>query len=213
MRILKNKLHITFINSNAEGQIVQSMAGVLVYNLEENDKNIRFDYNNSNTYQNSHKEIEGKLEIQNKKTYEKTYDKTYENLEKVLTFVNKNGYNEYNNKDTLIVSCPNQMLAATLFAWYKCIGVQMLLATLLATNKCVGGQMLIKIYLFGGRFFVRNEVKMKDVEITETLKQEIIETSMNVVKLAKKGINIPFYDIIEMKNILLENKNTQKFSM
>ncbi|MBO5004558.1 MAG: hypothetical protein J6D03_04805, partial [Clostridia bacterium] len=52
--------------------------------------------------------------------------------------------------------------------------------------------------------------KMKDVEITETLKQEIIETSMNVIKLAKKGINIPFYDILEMKNILLENKNTQE---
>ena len=31
---------------------------------------------------------------------------------------------------------------------------------------------------------------------------------MNVIKLAKKGINIPFYDILEMKNILLENKNT-----
>ena len=45
--------------------------------------------------------------------------------------------------------------------------------------------------------------KKQDVEITETLKQEIIETSMNVIKLAKKGINIPFYDIIEMKNILL----------
>ena len=194
----------------------------------------------------------------------------------------------------------------------------MLLATLLATNKCVGGQMLIKIYLFEGRFFVRNEVKMKvengkfyfikdeffdifkdyklmqnkengnkrpcyfcfndpenkeiiwfvpisskvdkykviyenkkktrkkvynivfgkvlgkekafliqnifptteeyieskyqnkmkDVEITETLKQEIIGISMNVIKLAKKGINIPFYNILEMKNILLENKNT-----
>ena len=179
--------------------------------------------------------------------------------------------------------------------------MQMLLATLLATNKCVDGQMLIKIYLFEGRFFVRNEVKMKvengkfyfikdeffdifkdyklmqnkengnkrpcyfcfndpenkeiiwfvpisskvdnfvfgkvlgkekafliqnifptteeyieskyqnkmkDVEITETLKQEIIGTSMNVIKLAKKGINIPFYDILEMKNILLEDKNT-----
>ena len=46
------------------------------------------------------------------------------------------------------------MLAATLFAGYKCIGAQMLLATLLATNKCVGGQMLVKIYLFGGGFFV-----------------------------------------------------------
>ena len=194
----------------------------------------------------------------------------------------------------------------------------MLHAPILAKNKCVDGQMLIKIYLFEGRFFVRNEVKMKvengkfyfikdeffdifkdyklmqnkengnkrpcyfcfndpenkeiiwfvpisskvdkykviyenkkktrkkvynfvfgkvlgkeeafliqnifptteeyieskyqnkmkDVEITETLKQEIIGTSMNVIKLAKKGINIPFYDILEMKNILLENKNT-----
>ena len=45
---------------------------------------------------------------------------------------------------------------------------------------------------------------MQDVEITETLKQEIIETSMNVIKLAQKGINIPFYDIIEMKKILLK---------
>lgn len=44
---------------------------------------------------------------------------------------------------------------------------------------------------------------MQDVEIAKTLKQEIIETSMNVIKLAKKGINIPFYDIIEMKKILL----------
>ena len=50
---------------------------------------------------------------------------------------------------------------------------------------------------------------MKDVEITETLKQEIIETSINVIKLAKKCINIPFYDILKMKNILLEAKNTQ----
>lgn len=213
-----------------------------------------------------------------------------------------------------LVSCPNQMLAATLFAGYKYIGVQMLLATLLATNKCVGGQMLKKSTFSEVDFFlVRNEVKMKvengkfyfikdeffsifkdyklmenkengnkrpcyfcfndmeneeiiwfvpisskvekyksiyenkkkarkkvynfvfgkvlgkekafliqnifpttekyienkyqnkmqDVEITETLKQEIIETSMTVIKLARKGINIPFYDVIEMKKILL----------
>ena len=38
------------------------------------------------------------------------------NRQNVLTFVNKKGYNEYNNKDTWLVSCPNQMLAATLFA-------------------------------------------------------------------------------------------------
>ena len=46
--------------------------------------------------------------------------------------------------------------------------------------------------------------KKQDVEISETLKNEIIETSMNVIKLAKKDINIPFYNIIEMRNILLK---------
>ncbi len=47
--------------------------------------------------------------------------------------------------------------------------------------------------------------KMKDVEITEVLKEEIIQSSRDVIKLAKKGINIPFYDIIEMKEILLKD--------
>ena len=47
--------------------------------------------------------------------------------------------------------------------------------------------------------------RKQDVEITESLKNEIIETSMNVIKLAKKGIIIPFYDIIEMKKILICN--------
>ena len=46
--------------------------------------------------------------------------------------------------------------------------------------------------------------KSQDVEITESLKKEIIETSMNVINLAKNGINIPFYDIIKMRNILLK---------
>lgn len=46
--------------------------------------------------------------------------------------------------------------------------------------------------------------KEQDVEITEILKKDIIETSINVIKLAEKGISIPFYNIIEMKNILLK---------
>ena len=33
----------------------------------------------------------------------------------------------------------------------------------------------------------------KDVEITIALQNEIIETASNVIKLAEKGINIPFY--------------------
>lgn len=51
MRILKKSLNITVINPNTEEQIVQAMAGVLAYNLAENDKKIKFDYN-SNSYQN-----------------------------------------------------------------------------------------------------------------------------------------------------------------
>ena len=63
MRILKKSLNITFINPNTEEQIVQAMAGVLAYNLAENDEKIKFNYNNSNTYQNAYKEIEDELEL------------------------------------------------------------------------------------------------------------------------------------------------------
>ena len=40
MRTLRKSLNITFYNSNTEEQIVQAMAGVLVYNLVENDEKI-----------------------------------------------------------------------------------------------------------------------------------------------------------------------------
>ena len=53
MRILKKSLNITFINPNTEEQIVQAMAGVLAYNLAENDEKIKFDYSNSNFFHNS----------------------------------------------------------------------------------------------------------------------------------------------------------------
>ena len=54
MRILKKALNITFYNPNTEEQIVQAFAGVLAYNLAESNKNIKFDYTNVNTFQNSH---------------------------------------------------------------------------------------------------------------------------------------------------------------
>ena len=37
--------------------------------------------------------------------------------------------------------------------------------------------------------------------------EKIIKTSTTVISLAKKGINIPFYNIIEMKEILLKEQN------
>jgi len=51
---LKKSLNITFINPNTEEQIVQAMAGVIAYNLAENDEKIKFDYSNSNSFQDSH---------------------------------------------------------------------------------------------------------------------------------------------------------------
>jgi hypothetical protein len=62
VRILKKSLNITFINPNTEEQIVQAMAGVLAYNLAENDEKIKFDYSNSSSFQDSH-DIEDKLEL------------------------------------------------------------------------------------------------------------------------------------------------------
>ena len=46
------------------------MAGVLAYSLAENDEKIKFDYSNSNAYQNSH-EIEDELELWWQKFFEK----------------------------------------------------------------------------------------------------------------------------------------------
>ena len=63
VRILKKSLNITFINPNTEEQIVQAMAGVLAYNLAENDDSITFDYKTTNSYQNSHEEIGVELEM------------------------------------------------------------------------------------------------------------------------------------------------------
>lgn len=45
-----------------------------------------------------------------------------------------------------------------------------------------------------------------DVEIPTTVRDKVIITSLRVVELAERGINVPFYDIVEMKNILLENQ-------
>ena len=62
MRILKKGLNITFINPNTEEQIVQAMARVLAYNLSENNDKIKFDYSNSNSFQDSHR-MEDEIEM------------------------------------------------------------------------------------------------------------------------------------------------------
>lgn len=47
-----------------------------------------------------------------------------------------------------------------------------------------------------------------DVEIPEIVKEEVITKALRVVNLAEDGVNIPFYNIIEMKNILLKRQNS-----
>ena len=47
-----------------------------------------------------------------------------------------------------------------------------------------------------------------DVEIPTTERDNVIITSLRVVRLAEKGIHIPFYNIHEMKNILLRDIKT-----
>ena len=47
------------------------MAGVLAYNLAENDDGVTFDYKITNSYQNSHGEIGVELEMQYKKLLKK----------------------------------------------------------------------------------------------------------------------------------------------
>lgn len=44
----------------------------------------------------------------------------------------------------------------------------------------------------------------KDVEIPIVVKEEIITNALRVVRLAEGGINIPFYNIVEMKKMLLK---------
>ena len=63
VRILKKGLNITFINPNTEEQIVQAMAGILAYNLAENDEKIKFDYKNLNSFQDSHSIEDDELEL------------------------------------------------------------------------------------------------------------------------------------------------------
>lgn len=46
-----------------------------------------------------------------------------------------------------------------------------------------------------------------DVEIPTVVKDEIITIALRVVRLAEEGVNIPFYNIIEMRDILLKEQN------
>jgi len=48
----------------------------------------------------------------------------------------------------------------------------------------------------------------RDVEIPKVVANDVIITALRVVQLAEKGINIPFYNIIEMRSVLLGEKSS-----
>lgn len=50
----------------------------------------------------------------------------------------------------------------------------------------------------------------RDVEIPTIVKEEVITTSFNVIALAENGTNIPFYDIIKMRDLLLKWKKDRR---
>lgn len=60
---MKKSLNITFINPNTEEQIVHALAGVLAYNIEENNEKIKFEYNDSNSFQDFYYDKEDKLKL------------------------------------------------------------------------------------------------------------------------------------------------------
>ena len=47
----------------------------------------------------------------------------------------------------------------------------------------------------------------KDVEIALNVRNKVIAYARQVIMMAERGINIPFYNIIEMKEILLKEQN------
>ena len=49
--------------------------------------------------------------------------------------------------------------------------------------------------------------KIKQALLKQNLKEEVITKSLRVVNLAEEGVNIPFYNIIEMEKILLNNNS------
>ena len=56
-------------------------------------------------------------------------------------------------------------------------------------------------YIFGK--YVMNGI---DVNISESLRREVVETAQQVIEFAKIGVNIPFYDIISLKKALEKKK-------
>ena len=72
----------------------------------------------------------------------------------------------------------------------------------LMVNKENGNKRPVYNFVFGNVLGKKAVFLIQNIFPT-TVRDNVIITSLRVVELAERGINIPFYDIVKMKNLLL----------
>ena len=75
----------------------------------------------------------------------------------------------------------------------------------LMVNKENGNKRPVYNFVFGNVLGKKAVFLIQNIFPT-TVRDNVIITSLRVVELAERGINIPFYDIVKMKNLLLNKQ-------
>ena len=75
----------------------------------------------------------------------------------------------------------------------------------LMKNKENGNKRPVYNFVFGNVLGKKAVFLIQNIFPT-TVRDNVIITSLRVVELAERGINIPFYDIVKMKNLLLNKQ-------
>lgn len=73
------------------------------------------------------------------------------------------------------------------------------------TKKKKSGKRPVYNFVFGNVLGKKAVFLIQNIFPT-TVRDNVIITSLRVVELAERGINIPFYDIVKMKNLLLNKQ-------
>ena len=73
------------------------------------------------------------------------------------------------------------------------------------TKKNKSGKRPVYNFVFGNVLGKKAVFLIQNIFPT-TVRDNVIITSLRVVELAERGINIPFYDIVKMKNLLLNKQ-------
>ncbi len=73
------------------------------------------------------------------------------------------------------------------------------------TKKNKSGKRPVYNFVFGNVLGKKAVFLIQNIFPT-TVRDNVIITSLRVVELSERGINIPFYDIVKMKNLLLNKQ-------